>query len=85
MGLVAGCKDEPEVASPSCADLEQTTVPILRADLINKCPRAIQEIPEATKPKETTVEPKTKTNVLPKAKKPNHHGSGFVPSPVRSW
>lgn len=36
---LAGCTDKPIVSSPACADLEKTTDPAQRAELLEKCPR----------------------------------------------
>jgi len=37
--LLTGCNDKPAVASPACADLEKTTDPAARAELLKRCPR----------------------------------------------
>lgn len=36
--LFVGCKDN--VASPACADLGKVTDPVVKADLLKKCPRS---------------------------------------------
>lgn len=39
LAIISGCHDKPVVASPACVELETTTDPAKRADLIKKCPR----------------------------------------------
>lgn len=37
--MAAGCHEEPAVASPACVELEKTTNPARRAELLKRCPR----------------------------------------------
>ncbi len=39
VSLLGGCSKSPEIASPSCAQLEKATDPAIRAELMKKCPR----------------------------------------------
>jgi hypothetical protein len=86
-GFVIGCKNTQEEASPSCADLEQITDPIRREELIKKCPRYMQTIPEPTKQEinQDLPEP-TKQKKNREVQKPiKQHGSGFKHSQMRQW
>lgn len=38
--LIAGCGKTPDVASPTCADLDKITDPAKKAELLKKCPRS---------------------------------------------
>jgi len=37
--IVTGCRDEPAVASPACAELGKISNPSKRGELLKKCPR----------------------------------------------
>lgn len=40
---LAGCRGEPAVSSPACADLQKTTDPAEKAEILKKCPRGDSE------------------------------------------
>ncbi|MBI3407666.1 MAG: entry exclusion lipoprotein TrbK [Planctomycetes bacterium] len=47
---LAGCgKEQPAVASPTCADLDKATDPAQRAELLKKCPRSGPEFKASPK------------------------------------
>jgi entry exclusion lipoprotein TrbK len=47
---LAGCgKEQPAVASPTCADLDKVTDPAQRAELLKKCPRSGPEFKPSPK------------------------------------
>ncbi|NOU14186.1 MAG: entry exclusion lipoprotein TrbK [Methylococcaceae bacterium] len=50
--LLVGCEKAPDIASPTCADLDKITDPVQKEELLKTCPRS---------------------------------GSGFKPSPKKSW
>ncbi|NOU14713.1 MAG: entry exclusion lipoprotein TrbK [Methylococcaceae bacterium] len=50
--LLVGCEKAPDIASPTCADLDKITDPAKKEELLKTCPRS---------------------------------GSGFKPSPKKSW
>ena len=85
--FVVGCKNTHDEASPSCAELEQITDPIRRKELIKKCPRYIQAIPEPAKQEiiQDLPEP-TKQKKNREVQKPiKQHGSGFKHSQMKQW
>lgn len=85
--FVIGCKNTQEEASPSCAELEQITDPIRREELIKKCPRYIQAIPEPTKQEVIQDLPEqNKQKKIVEVQKPiKQHGSGFKHSQMKQW
>jgi entry exclusion lipoprotein TrbK len=40
MVVLVGCREEPAVASPACADFEKVIDPTVKAALLKKCPRS---------------------------------------------
>lgn len=47
--FLAGCGKAPEVASPTCADLDKVTDPAQKAELLKKCPRSGPEFKASPK------------------------------------
>jgi len=38
--LLVGCEKAPDIASPTCADLDKITDPVKREELLKTCPRS---------------------------------------------
>lgn len=47
--VMGGCGKEPEMASPTCADLDKITDLAQRAELLKKCPRTGPEFKPSPK------------------------------------
>lgn len=50
VAFLSGCgKAPPEVASPTCADLDKVTDPVQKTELLKKCPRSGPEFKPSPK------------------------------------